>query len=232
MKKKLEGKRFLLPIITICVITMIMCIVVIARGILNTSDEISIPVLHSNTMLFDDRELNASERVVLTMLLGGIGQSGNLEDNRHDNNTIYYESLERYFSSYNVNLSITNRQKAVDYIKELNEIVSLEKESDMKKMSLDGRGVAIYLSEQIYELCGLKLEHNLQGDIVQITSQSDNFIYLQANPNKQAGFQPYALMITLVIILTLLSICIIIAKKNHLFVKDVTFNGYDEKGFA
>lgn len=65
------SKSGTLPIITICIIVTIICMVVIARGSFAANDKFSIPAMQNyNEILFGD-ELNESERAILIMLIKG-----------------------------------------------------------------------------------------------------------------------------------------------------------------
>ena len=230
--KKNQNKLTMPLIITISILIAIVSIVIIARGSLKTNEWKSIPTISSNIVLVEDNGLNESEKRVLTILSDWIELPNNPLDKDNDTYTIYLNYLKEYLSSSEVELSTYKALEMEDLIKSRNEIMYLEKESDINKMSFDGREVTIYIFEQIYELCGLKLVFGTERDIEQIADLSGNVIYLKANPLQQTGFQVDALVITLTSILTLFGICIIIAKKNQLFVKGVRYDGFDEKEFA
>lgn len=221
-------KRFILLISTICVMTAISCIVVIAKASVLT-EKINIPVQTNSYGLFETDEFNTSERAVLTLLHNGIEET-HIQNVQEDTiPTTYFKYLEEYLGSSGVDLSASKVTEVEAQIQNLNEIMNLEKESDFKKMSLDGRGMAIFLSQQIYELCGLTLTYSILGDIEQITETSGQVIYQKENPIRQAGLHINALVITLIVMVILLILCIMLAKKNQLFAKESINIGYDEE---
>jgi len=218
------SKRKMPPLLTICILFAIVCIVVIARGKLTTNEEKSIPALTNDIVLLENDELSTSERVVITSLLSGVELIDSQQDVKDNNYRMYVNYLKEYLSSSGVDLSTTNANKVVDDIKGINAIISLEKESNFMKMSLDGRGVAIHIFEKVYQLCGLKLVYNMQGTIIRISDVLGNFIYVKDIPVTRAGFQFNALVMTIVVLAALYSLCIMIAKKNQLFMKEEVYN--------
>lgn len=213
-------KRNMPPLILICTLIAILCIPVVARGSINTK-AMSIPTLAGYTKLIDDNGINESERIVLNML-----------NSISSDNVIYVQYLNEYLSNSKVDLAREDAYEAIDKIEDMIAIMNLEKKSNIEEMSLDGRGVFILLSEQIYKICGLKLVHNIQGDIVKISDAADNFLYVNDNTNNEVSFHPYVLVIILLVLAVLLGICIIITRKNQLYVKDGGYDGFIEKGFA
>jgi len=226
-------KRTMPPILTISILIVIVSFVMIARGFVHTNyEKASVPTLSSDTLINNDTELNTSEREILTMLSSVIKlpyqvNQGNMI------NSIYNTTLLEHLRSSDVYLTSTQAQHVKDKITDLQGIISFEENSDFSKMSLDGRKVIIYISEQIYELCGLKLVLNMEGVIEQISDLSGNIIYTNVAASAgQESFQVNALVITLLFISTLFGISIIIAKKNQLFIKEVACDEFDEERFA
>lgn len=221
------------PILTISILILIISFVMIARGLIQTSyDKVSIPTQSSDSIINDDKELNTSEREVLTMLSSVI----KLPDQVNQGNTInsiYNAALHKYLRSSDVYLTSTQARQVKDKIIDMQGIISFEGKSDFSLISLEGRKVIIYISEQIYELCGLKLVLNMEGIIEQISDLSGNIIYTNlAASTVPESFQMNALVLTLLFIATLFGICTIIAKKNQLFIKEVAYDGFEEERFA
>jgi len=222
----------MLPILTIGILIIIISFVVIARGLFNTRYEGgSIPAQSSNSIISDETNLNASEREVLTMISSVIKLPDQI-DQGNNIYYIYYPTLLKYLSNSEVYLTSNQAQQVRDKIISMHEIMSYEGETDFAKMSLDGRKVFIYLSEQIYELCGLKTVSTMEGDIEKISDVSGNIVYAKKTPVSQVGLQVNALIIIVATMVTLLIICIIIAKKNQLFIKEVIYDGFDKERFA
>jgi hypothetical protein len=144
---------------------------------------------------------------------------------------IYFNYLKSQLGNNQIDIEKPAADKIIVLIGEMNGIMNLEKNRETDEMSIDGRKVVTYIEKKIYKLCGLNLTSNLKGDIVGITDQAGNDLYIrsQTEPGK---FNIYALIITLLTITALMSICVIIARKNQLFSKDVEYNGFKEKGFA
>ncbi len=214
-------KRNMPPLILICTLIAILCIPVVARGSINTKAR-SIPTLAGYTNLIEDSGINESERIVLNML-----NSISLDKD------IYVKYLNEYLSNSEVDLGREDAYEAIDKIEDMIAIMNLEKKSNIEEMSLDGRGVSILLSEQIYKICGLKLVHNIQGDIITISdTTADTFLYVNDNTNNEVSFHLYVLVIILLVLAILLGLCIFITRKNQLYVKDGGYDGFIEKGFA
>jgi hypothetical protein len=220
------------PILSLCIVTFIVSFILIARGLFDIGqEEVSIPAFSNNIIISDDRELNRSEQEILSML----SSSNMLPNSKNHENTIdsiFYITLQEYLSSSEVYLTSHQAIRIEEKIVDLQEIMRSEGETDFTKMSLEGKKVAIYISEQIYELCNLKLMINMEGNIEKISDISGNIIYANDVPVSRLGFQINVLIITLTSMATLLSICIIIAKKNQLFIKEVVYDGFDEERFA
>lgn len=227
------NKYSILPVITISFLIAIFAIVIIAKGSLKTYDEISIPVLSSNQeQLLDNEELNTSERSILSKLMSGIEWFDDQQVLDSSINSTYIKYLKEYLSKPGIDLDIMIASEVEDQIKSLYSIMYMEKQSNFKHMSVDGRGVAIYLSKQIYELCGLNISFGMEGDIVQISEGTGNVMYNKEKSKNQVDFQLNTLLITFGCVIMLLSICIIISKKNHLFLKEDYYEEYEEKKYA
>jgi hypothetical protein len=207
----------------------VLCIEVV--GSANTKDEISIPTIASDSQILEDNSLNQSEKVIVSLLSSRIAASGNQLRETSEYN-LYVEHLRKYLSSAGVTISDDSGKKAASKILEMSAIMDLEQENNIEKMTLDGRELAINLSQEIYKACGLTLNYNLKGQITRISDKTGKFIYLNESQLKQTGFQFDLFLITFGIIAFLLFICIIIAKKHQLYVKDVAYDGFNEERYA
>jgi len=194
-------------------------------------EEVSIPAFSNNIVISDEKELNTPEQEILSMLSSS-NMLPNYNNQENTTNSIFYKTLQEYLSSSEVYLTSNKAHQIEDKIIDLQEIMSSEGETDFAIMSLEGKKVAIYISEQIYELCDLKLVLDMEGNIEEISESSGDIIYTKYTPVSQDGFQIKVLIIILASMTTLLSICIIIAKKNQLFMKEVVYDGFDEERFA
>jgi hypothetical protein len=178
--------------------------------------------------LSDNAELSDSERSVLTALFSGIEE----EHQIFTLQSTYYKYLEWYLCSPGVELS---EQKAADVqvlISEFNKVVNLEDERELRRMSIDGRGTAIHLATQIYELCGLKITYNLLGQIEEITVPSGDIVYQLKSETDFGGLNISTLILALTLLSALLLLCRFIAKKNQLFDNKVVQDEFDEKKYA
>ncbi|MDF2885276.1 MAG: Oligosaccharide biosynthesis protein Alg14-like protein [Clostridiaceae bacterium] len=205
--------RNVLPLITISVLFAIMCIIGIARGSLATYDEIRTSTIVTNKELLDNEKLNESEKIIINMLKNEMKLQNTEPDMINSDQSIYVKYFEKHLSSPKMHLSKEKADEIVDLIKSMNRIMNLEKENDLKQMSIDGRGIAINIYEQIYQLCGLKIIYSMEGDIVQITDCSENLLYCIDNPIVYGSFNYYAFAMVFLIWFFLISLCIIITKK-------------------
>ncbi|HKL98318.1 MAG TPA: hypothetical protein VJZ06_00260 [Mobilitalea sp.] len=230
--KKYDNKQAILTIMTTCIMIAIISIVTIARGSMKAKELESVPTMSSYIELTQDNGLNISEKRVLMMLSDWKELHNKSMDLENNTNEVYFNYLKEYLRKSEVVLSTDKAHEIEDLIKGRNTIIHREKESDIKKMSIDGRKVTIYIFKQIYKLCGLKLAFSSERDIEQIVDMSGNVIYLKTGPLLQSEIQFDVLVITLTLILTLFGICIFIAKKNQLFIRSGRYYGFNEKEFT
>jgi hypothetical protein len=220
------------PILTLSIVTFIVIFILIARWLFNTyQEDVSIPVFSNNIIITDEKDLNSSEQEVLS-LLSNCSMLPEYNNQVNSMDSIFYKTLQDYISSSEGFLTSNQALQIESNLIDLQEILNSEGETDFTKMSLEGKKVAIFIAEQIYELCNLKLELNMEGNIEKISDDSGNIIYENGAPVSQLGIQINLLIITLTSMATLLSICIVIAKKNQLFIKEVRYDGFDEERFA
>jgi hypothetical protein len=220
------------PVLTIGLLIVMTCFISIVKGVIhNSHEEVSIPALSSNYVISDNVEINTSEQAILTMLSSVLTLSEQTEQ-RNDSNGLYYKTLQEFLSSEGVDLTTIQARNLKEKIIDMQEIINYEGQTDFSKMSLDGRSVITYISKEIYELCGLGLLLDGEGEIEKISDLSGNILYIKAVPASLNDFQIEALVITLSFIIILFSICYIISKKNQLFNKEVKYDGFDEERFA
>jgi hypothetical protein len=193
--------------------------------------ETNIPLILNSDFEAGNSELNTSERRILLML-HDINPMLNPTEQNETMYSIYYTTLRDYFSNMEVDIKTSLALQVEDQIRDLQELVKIENVSDIMQMSLDGRNIAITITEQIYKLCGLKLEFSLEGYIATISNTLGNRIYTYTSPSNQEYLHIEAFLITISIIGTLFCLCLLFAKKNNLFIKDVIYDGFDEERFA
>lgn len=202
--------------ITIGILLIIVCIGIIAKiSSLNKADKII--EAYMNEIHIEDENLNETENAILNILI-------NTAFTSNFQSTIlkekYYEYLKRYLNSGEVELGLETLSQLEDRVKDITRIMNLEKESNIKNMSLDSREIVLNTTEQIYKICGLKLVHNLQGGIQKVSDRNGNYFYLGESLFKQEFFDFTIYLSVLAVMLFLFHICLCIAKKNQLFIKE------------
>lgn len=229
------NKRFLLSIILFSVVFLILCIEAVAEN-MDQRNDIVIPALSISQELNEDKELNQSEKVILSLLTAVFTSSGSSQEKETGNFDLYEEYLHKHLTSPGIRLTSSKADEAINKIIELEAVFNIEQVHNINTMSVDSRELAIRLSKEIYEACGLKLSYDMQGAIIRITDKSDNLIYL--NPDtvqhtvKYGGLRLDLLIITLSIISVLLFICVLIARKNQLYQQEPGYEGFNEEGFV
>jgi hypothetical protein len=231
IKKKRNIKSMPL-IMTITVMITIVSIVGIAKESVRFHEFNNNQKIPANVETLTDKQFNQSELSVLLLLSKWIIDPEYPVDMENNTYIIYFNNLKKYFSRSDVNLSSQKALEIKDLVNERNKIVCLEDENNITHMSFDGQRVAIYILKRIYDLSGLKLLISEEGDISQITDIAGNNIYQKKAQIGQEGYQLDTLFITLSVLFVLLIICIVITRKNQLFVKGGRYNGYDKKEFA
>jgi hypothetical protein len=180
----------------------------------------------TNKEEIQNTRLNDAENAILNMLLSVVNDSSSQLE------TSTYEAyLVNYFSGKEIEFSMATAEKVAFRLNDITALKNLENENDIRKMSLDGRGVAIHISKQIYRLCGLKLEYNIRGDIQQLKDSRGNYLFKENILVQKEVFDINSAVIILAVWMSLLNLCIFIAKKNQLYIKDGEYE-FDKKGFA
>lgn len=224
------SKSGMLPIITICVLLTIISIVVIARGSFAANDKFSILTIQSYNEIVYDHELNESERTVLCMLVNADKLLIQEQKKETYIEKTYVKYLKDYFIRPKTELSKSCAYEAREIIINIFTVLSYEKETSIRNMSLDGKGTVTNLFEQLFDKCGLKLVHNLSGNIIKVSNAKGYLIFEKENWAKPLKFYFNDFMIILVIIMILISFGAIIARRNQLFIKEVGCNECNEEG--
>jgi hypothetical protein len=176
--------------------------------------------------------LNNSERAVLGLFYGNKDIPLGKPEEKNSTYHIYLESLRKYFSSTGVELSKDKADQMVGKIGELFNIIQLEDEEDFPDMSIDGKGIAIDISKQIYKLCGLNLKTNREGTIEYIASDSGTEIYRELNPEQNIGFHAAPVLVTVSSITTLFGLIFYVSRRNQITKREVGYSGFDAQRFA
>ena len=224
------SKNGTLLIITICVSFTIISLVVIARGGFAANDKFSIPTMQNYNDIVYDLELNESERTVLYMLINADKLLIQEQKKETYIENTYVKYLKDYFIRPKTELSKSCAYEAQEIIENIFTILRYEKDTSIKNISLDGKGTVTNLFEQLFNICGLKLVHNLSGNIMKISNAKGFIIYENEVWVKPLKFYFNDFMIILAIIMTLISFGTIIARRNQLFIKEVGCNECNDEG--
>lgn len=229
------NKRFIFSAMLFSVILLILCSEAVAES-LNQKQEINIPAISISQEFNEDKQLNESEKLVLSLLTAVFPSPDSSHPKKNGSLGIYEEYLQRYLSSSETRLTSSKTREVLNKIMELEAVLNLEKVNNYNEMSVDGRELAIKISKEIYKACNLKVYYNMQGSITRITDQADNLLYL--NPDtlqhtvRDNGIRLDILIITLSVLCILFLLCVMIARKNQLFKKEVGYDGFKEEGFV
>lgn len=217
-------------VMTIVVLIFIISIIGIARLSIKFNNKYVKSKASEELTIKDKNGLNEREVDILESLASSIFLTKRKTDGNTDVMAIYFNNLNAYYRDSAVDLGKTAADDIAKLIRSMDELIRIEDKTDIGRMSYDGREVAIYILQKIYEMSGLRLLINSQGVIEQITDQTGIVIYQY--PQEPLLFRLDTLIIVVMLILVLLSICIIIAKRNQLFEKGGEYDGFKEKGIA
>lgn len=146
---------------------------------------------------------------------------------------IYTNYLNNHLHNETVKLSPWQYGQVKDKVTELVDVMKLEAETDFRKMSLDGKAVAINIAKEIYDICGLTIEFNRRGDIERIYDQTGNVIVYRNDLLIDYQFNMLFLIITLSIVTLLLGLAYYVTRKNSNHYREgVMYDGFDAKRYA
>jgi hypothetical protein len=226
---KKQKKGIMPPILTILLILAIFGMSGIVRLHIR-HEKVDMPMDSSN-IGYQEAKLYISESLLMSMLSNGKEEIIDLQK-EEGTFTVYTGCLRKYLNGSGLQISAGTYEQIKQRIVELIDVMNIEHESDFTKMSLDGRAVAINIAGEIYKLCGLQLNTNIEGGIEQIKDREGNVIYQIDYPESDYNFQTYIFVITLSILFVLFWLIFFIIKKNNLFHKEVSYDEFDEKRFA
>jgi len=206
--------------ITISVLLIIFCIVITEKiSFLNNADKKT--EAYSYEVHIEDDNLNETENAILNILINTTFTSNFQSTMIRES---YYEYLKSYLESANVQLGSETLNQLEDKMKDIAAIMSLEKEHDIKNMPINSREIVLNITKQIYKTCGLKLVYKLQGDIQKVSDMNGNYFYFSESLFEQEFFDSTVFLSFLAVVLFLFNICLCIAKKNHLFIKEEIYD--------
>lgn len=229
MHERSDSKKYMPPLLTAGILAFIICFVFFARGLASPVSKLaSIPVMSMGLITVDETE--KSDEQLLEAQLSGVLKVFDIRESNADNESVSDLMLNELHNSA-VDISEDNLLQLQDRMSELQEVIRLEGGNEFKNMSLEGRRLIIYIAKEIFVLYGYRLNVNLDGDIEKISDLSGGIVYSHSQLNfSEIQFKGLAIVISFVFIALLL--CILIAKKNQLFKKDVRYDGLNKKRYA
>lgn len=229
---KYHNYRKKLAVITAGIFLVMIAIITVAKISMRSYSTKHVTAATSGTGLLLEKELNVPETKVLLSVSGwaGLAEASSEQGSTHQ---IIYNSLKAHYESPEVELSPESALDICELVSSRNDIVSLEKETQISRMSYDAREMVIHLLKRICEISGMKLMINDAGNIEKIVDGTGHIIYQEENPPIGVGFRLNAVIITLVLLVFLLIISIVISKKSQIMVvKGGDYDGIDEEEFA
>lgn len=229
---KYHNYRKKLAVITVGMFLIMIAIITVAKISMRSNETKQVVQASSGIGVLPEKELNVPETKVL---LSVSGWAGSAETSSEQSSTyqIIYDSLKSHYKSPEVNLSPESALDICELVRSRNEIASLEKETQLSRMSFDAREMVAHLLKRICEISGMKLMINEAGEIERIVDGAGNILYQEENPPLGAGFRLNAAIITLILLVFLFLICIVISNKSQIMVvKGRDCDGIDEEEFA
>lgn len=218
------NRRYVVAIITICVITSVICLAAVTRSSVQNYNTKSIQAVTKINNISQEEKAS----VLLQDLELAIKKVATDEYIQPD----YLTYIQEYISTSHVDIKDQNVDEFMKRVDELQYILMIENEIHLRDMTIDGREIVKNLLEQIYKLWGMDIQYNLNGEITLVIDREGNTIYRNVEPSIQGEFHLELLLIIVTLIITLLSLAIIISQKRRIFVKEGMFDGFDEQNYA
>lgn len=221
-------KKVIFPLITLGMFSAITCIVVFAKAGVNDDYKNRFPIAEFRELLMNP-EFNPNELTVLTMM------NRDASDLIITTQSVFgslYEQLKAYLGRSGVDLTKEKAEQARKNIVELNQIIAMEGNRDLKEMTLDAKGMATRLSQLIYQSCGLKLSFDMTGNIDKISTTDGSILFDRHKSAEQDRIHIQPLAITIGVIIILLFFCVLIARKHKLFQREELYESFDEEKYA
>lgn len=144
----------------------------------------------------------------------------------------YLIYLQEYLRTSEVNLTVEDVNRKEYLQQELISIANIEKENNIRNMTIDGREIAISLLNNIYAVYGMNISFGLDGEIQKVNDPLGNMIYHNVEHTLQAKNQIINFSIIICIGLLLIGLSVYIGKKSKIIIKDVEIYGLDKKKYA
>lgn len=220
-------KLFVLTLIfLLCTVSMTHIIKLVLKSKNNApviTNEISIPV---------NLNMNPIENEIFSMILANEVVIPNYDRKDNKLHNIYIQVLARQLSSNQIDLGELQLENVKGLISQLNNTISNDDRNNTNNMSFISKCVISSVAQNIYEQCGLTLDYNLDGEIQQVKDTNGNIMYEISKNKVNSGVQWNLLFAVILICFILISICIIISKRNQLFKKGGFYHGFKENEFA
>ncbi len=210
------------PALTIGILIFLLVFIIVTRTLIYKNLEAARDVpAFDHIRISENLQYNVDENIVLSALYNVINTS----------NPQYYFTLKDYLGMEGINLTREEANSVKDKLIDLEDIINYEGVRALSKMSLEGKKAAIYICEEIYGICGLKVDMNRKGEIIRVTNSQGHIFYSNIAEGG-VKFHADALIITVIFVAILYSIYIIIVTRNHPFNKEVDYDEFDEERFA
>jgi len=227
-KNHITKSEYIPPLLTWGIITFILFFALYTRIIVSSNEgEESVEAFSDHVVASGEQQLSINQEV--DWVLNPILNLYYLQDNDCDYNLL--ANVKKNISTKQMILEQNKLQLLQSKSSVLRELIGSEKESDFHGMSLEGRKLIIYIIREIFNIYDYKFNINTYGEIVEIVDQSGSVVY--SMPTINTGTIYYnGLIIVLSVLLIALILCVLIAKKKHLFVKEVRYDGFNTKRYA
>ncbi len=229
VEEKVNIKKLMPPLLMRLIIVFIICFIVFARALANPDHkETSIPVW--STVSGINQEVRAETEEEVVNYLSKILRLLAIQENGRRKEALFGLLLNKIRDRI-TDMPDENLELLYNRVMDMQMIIDQEKAGEFMNMSLEGRRLIIYISNDIFELSGLQVTINLDGEIEKITDSTGVLVYSHTQADL-SGIQGKGLVIVLSIILFALLVCILIAKKKQLFRKEVIYDGLNKKQYA
>lgn len=226
-QKQITKSEYIPPLLTWGIITFILCFALLTRMIVHSGEDGKSIEAFSENVVGSGEQSGVSQKTDL--VLKPILELYYLQDNNYD-----YTLLMNVKKKICLNQTLPEPNELPllqSKSSALRELIEAEKESDFHSMSLEGRKLIIYIIREIFSIYDYHLEINADGEIEEIVDQSGGLVYTKTAINKVDIYYK-GLIIVLFVLAIGLILCITIAKKHRLFVKEVRCDGFNKKRYA
>lgn len=221
-------KRNSMPIMVSSVLLMFVIIVIATSK--KREENVSNAFAAMNNSVVYEEGINSEEGIILTMF-GEVNLDYSMDKPSNIRNVDYYKYLEEHFINSSIHLENKKFKELKTLIEDLKSLSELEDETNIRKMTMQSRNLALHSIESIYKICGLHIEYTIDGIVLKI-SDSNNIYYTNRDVINSPSIQYHALIIVVGIIILLYINCFMIVKKNKLYLKGEKYDELNEKGFA